>query len=40
MSTYDNDYQKLTDAFVSFTSNLPFYGTCVLCADDAGVKDI
>ena len=40
MSTYDNDYKKLTDAFVSFTSNLPFYGACVLCADDDGVKDI
>jgi len=40
MATYDNDYQKLTDAFVSFTSNLPFYGACVLCADDAGVMSI
>lgn len=40
MATYDNDYQKLTDAFVSFTSNLPFYGACVLCADDTGVQDI
>lgn len=40
MSTYDNDYKKLTDAFVSFTSNLPFYGACVLCADDDGVKGI
>lgn len=40
MSAYDNDYKKLTDAFINFTSNLPFYGTCVLCADDAGVQDI
>ncbi|MDC9714953.1 MAG: UDP-N-acetylmuramate--L-alanine ligase [Gammaproteobacteria bacterium] len=40
MSTYDNDYKKLTDAFVSFTSNLPFYGACVLCGDDTGVKGI
>jgi len=40
MATYDNDYQKLTDAFVSFTSNLPFYGACILCADDAGVMGI
>jgi UDP-N-acetylmuramate--alanine ligase len=40
MSTYDYDYKKLTDAFISFTSNLPFYGACVLCADDDGVKDI
>ncbi len=40
MSTYDHDYQKLIGAFVQFTSNLPFYGSCVLCADDAGVQDI
>ncbi len=40
MSTYDYDYKKLTDAFISFTSNLPFYGACVLCSDDDGVKDI
>ncbi len=40
MSTYGNDYQQLKDAFVSFASNLPFYGACILCTDDAGVKDI
>jgi UDP-N-acetylmuramate--alanine ligase len=40
MSTYDNDYGKLADAFVSFTANLPFYGACVLCADNVGVKGI
>lgn len=40
MKTYGNDYRKLTDAFVSFTSNLPFYGVCILCGDDAGVKSI
>jgi UDP-N-acetylmuramate--L-alanine ligase (EC 6.3.2.8) len=40
MSTYNNDYQNLKDAFVSFTSNLPFYGACILCTDDIGVIDI
>ncbi|WXT99675.1 MAG: UDP-N-acetylmuramate--L-alanine ligase [Catillopecten margaritatus gill symbiont] len=40
MSTYDNDYNKLTDAFINFTSNLPFYGACILCAEDTGVQDI
>lgn len=40
MGAYDNDYNKLTDAFINFTSNLPFYGACILCADDAGVQDI
>jgi len=40
MATYDHNYAKLTDAFISFTSNLPFYGICVACIDDKGVKDI
>ncbi|RUA05910.1 MAG: UDP-N-acetylmuramate--L-alanine ligase [Gammaproteobacteria bacterium] len=40
MSTYDNDYNKLKDAFISFTSNLPFYGACVVCGDDIGVQSI
>ncbi|WP_428086300.1 UDP-N-acetylmuramate--L-alanine ligase [Candidatus Thioglobus sp.] len=40
MATYNNDYQQLKDAFVSFTSNLPFYGACILCSDDDGVSDI
>jgi len=40
MSTYNHNYDNLTDAFISFTSNLPFYGVCVACIDDGGVKDI
>ena len=40
MSTYNHNYDNLTDAFVSFTSNLPFYGVCVACIDDNGVQDI
>ena len=40
MSTYNHNYENLIDAFVSFTSNLPFYGVCVACIDDNGVKDI
>ncbi len=40
MATYDNDYQQLKNAFISFTSNLPFYGACVLCTDDQGVEEI
>ena len=40
METYDNSYQQLKDTFVSFTSNLPFYGACILCSDDQGVDDI
>lgn len=40
MATYNNDFQQLKDAFVSFTSNLPFYGTCLVCSDDDGVGAI
>ena len=40
MSTYNHSYQKLTDACINFTSNLPFYGVCVVCIDDDGVKGI
>ncbi len=40
MATYGNDYQNLKDAFVSFSANLPFYGTCVMCIDDEGVNEI
>jgi UDP-N-acetylmuramate--alanine ligase len=40
MATYDNDYQKLQQAFIKFTGNLPFYGACILCLDDAGVQEI
>ena len=40
MGTYKHNYKNLTDAFISFTSNLPFYGICVVCIDDQGVQDI
>jgi UDP-N-acetylmuramate--alanine ligase len=40
MATYDNNFSQLKDAFIDFTSNLPFYGTCILCSDDEGVIDI
>jgi len=40
METYEHNYDNLTDAFVRFTSNLPFYGVCVVCVDDQGVQDI
>jgi UDP-N-acetylmuramate--alanine ligase len=31
---------RLKQAFVQFLSRLPFYGTAVLCIDDAGVREI
>ena len=40
MGTYKHNYNNLTKAFINFTSNLPFYGVCVVCIDDQGVQDI
>ncbi len=40
MSTYNNDYENLKQAFINFTGNLPFYGVCVMCNDDPGVNSI
>ncbi len=40
MDTYQNDEQVLRKAFVEFSANLPFYGTCVVCSDDGGVRSI
>lgn len=39
MEAYNHSYKKLIDSFVEFTFNLPFYGVCVVCIDDQGVKD-
>ena len=40
MATYDGDFGKLTDTFVAFIKNIPFYGLAVLCEDDANVRAI
>ena len=40
MSTYDDDVEKLKDAFVNFAANLPFYGCCVACLEDENLKQI
>jgi len=40
MATYDGDFGKLTDTFVAFIKNIPFYGLAVLCEDDANVRSI
>ncbi|MDB5806723.1 MAG: UDP-N-acetylmuramate--L-alanine ligase [Betaproteobacteria bacterium] len=40
METYGHDFARLKHAFVDFTQHLPFYGTAVLCADDAHVRSI
>ena len=40
METYEHDSAKLKQAFIAFTQRLPFYGTAVMCIDDARVKEI
>jgi UDP-N-acetylmuramate--alanine ligase len=40
MSTYGHDFEKLKQAFVQFLQNLPFYGSAILCTDDANVRAI
>jgi UDP-N-acetylmuramate--alanine ligase len=40
METYQHDFSRLKQAFVRFLQNLPFYGSAILCADDANVREI
>jgi UDP-N-acetylmuramate--alanine ligase len=40
MDTYGHDLAKLKSAFVEFTQRLPFYGSAIVCADDANVREI
>ncbi len=40
MSSYENDFEKLRNAFVEFLHNIPFYGLAVLCIDDEVVHGL
>jgi len=40
METYQHDFARLKQAFVQFLQNLPFYGSAILCLDDAQVREI
>ena len=40
METYQHDFARLKQAFVGFLQNLPFYGSAILCVDDANVREI
>jgi UDP-N-acetylmuramate--alanine ligase len=40
MDTYGHDIARLKSAFVEFTQRLPFYGSTIVCSDDANVRDI
>jgi UDP-N-acetylmuramate--alanine ligase len=40
METYGHDFERLKGAFVDFLHRMPFYGTAVLCTDDAAVRQV
>lgn len=40
MDTYGHDFERLKGAFVEFLQRMPFYGTAILCTDDAAVREI
>lgn len=40
MDTYGHDFARLKQAFIEFTQRLPFYGSAVVCIDDANVRQI
>jgi UDP-N-acetylmuramate--alanine ligase len=40
METYEHDFARLRAAFIQFLQNLPFYGSAILCADDAHLREI
>lgn len=40
METYGHDFARLQQAFVDFLHRMPFYGTAILCTDDAAVQAI
>ncbi len=40
METYGHDFGRLKAGFVDFLHRMPFYGTAILCTDDAAVREI
>jgi UDP-N-acetylmuramate--alanine ligase len=40
METYGHDFGRLKQAFVDFLHRMPFYGTAILCTDDAAVREV
>lgn len=40
METYGHDFGNLKKAFIDFLHRMPFYGTAILCTDDAAVREI
>jgi len=40
LESYENSFENLKKAFLEFLHHLPFYGTAVLCIDDAQVRNL
>lgn len=40
MHTYGGDFSRLTQTFIDFLHNLPFYGAAVMCVDDPVVRTL
>ncbi len=40
METYGHDFNRLKGAFVDFLHRMPFYGTAILCTDNAAIREI
>ena len=40
LSSYENDFDRLKNAFVEFLQHLPFYGLAVMCIDDETVRSL
>ncbi|AEG92055.1 UDP-N-acetylmuramate--L-alanine ligase [Ramlibacter tataouinensis] len=40
METYGHDFGRLKGAFLDFLHRMPFYGTAILCTDDAAIREI
>jgi len=40
MDTYGHDVARLKQAFIEFVQRLPFYGSAIICIDDANVREI
>jgi len=40
MDTYGHDVARLKQAFIEFVQRLPFYGSAIVCVDDANVREI
>ena len=40
MDTYGHDVARLKQAFIEFVQRLPFYGSAIVCSDDAYVREI